>query len=236
VSKAIISHAIFFQFLAVWSVGAQDFDADSIYYTPIPRISQQQERIPKNIFADSTGRDRSVQYFFNVQMGPLIGCQDCESGKEITFSTSTLHGVTIGKKLRIGLGSGLDSYNSWVTMPAFGSVGWDLAGTKNSQALFVQLNYGWSVFTFRRDSPQDSNPGKVSGGRMISPQIGYRIKYHDLKISIALGSKHQRVFMEYEIPNYYYLGDGTLVVGSSYKTTIKESMNRFMLSLAVGWK
>lgn len=235
-SKAIISHAIIFQLLAVWSVSAQDFDADSIYYTPIPRISQQQERVPKDIFADSSGRDRSVQYFFNVQMGPLIGCQDCKAGKDITFTTSTLHGVTIGKKLRIGLGSGLDSYDSWVTMPAFGSVGWDLVGTKNSQALFAQLNYGWSVFTFRRASPQDSNPGSVSGGRMISPQIGYRIKYHDLKISIAFGTKHQRVSMVYEIPNYYYLQDGSLVLGSTNKSTIKESMNRFMFSLAVGWK
>jgi hypothetical protein len=76
----------------------------------------------------------------------------------------------------------------------------------------------------------------VDGGAMASAQLGYRVKYQDVKIALAIGTKFQRVYKYYESPTFYYLPDGTVVEGSPSKTTVKEELNRLMISLIVGWK
>lgn len=226
---------VLFLLLVVTATEGQDFDADSIYYSAIPKTVPVNTH-PKRIFTDTTRHDNGIHYFFNVQVGPLVGCNDCSLGKEVTFTSSTLHGVTIGRKLRTGIGAGFDSYYSWQTLPLFGSVSWDLIGTKNTQAIYLQLQYGWSILAWRKELPWDYGSTNVEGGRMVSPQIGYRVKYHDIKISLSVGTKFQRVYTYFETPSYYYLDDGTVMQGSPNKTTIKESMNRLMFALTVGWK
>jgi len=223
--------------LIAQAIHAQNFDADSVYYTPIPKTveSVSKETSPRMIFRDTVQNDKLIQYFFNVQAGPMIGCKECEKGKEVTFTSSTVHGITVGKKLRTGLGVGFDSYYSWQTLPLFGSASWDVIGTRNTQALFVQFNYGWSK-PWRKQTAWENTPTGVDGGRMISTQIGYRIKYHDMRISLAAGSKFQRVYTYYETPSYYYLEDGTMVQGPSNRTTIKADMRRLMISMTIGWK
>src|SRR6478752_2997820 len=170
---------------------AQNFDADSVYYTPISSDNKKQVR-HGGIFRDTIKNDKLYGYFFNLQVGSLIGCNDCSEGKEITFTASTIHGVTIGKKLRTGVGIGLDSYYAWQTMPVFISVSTDLFGTKNTNAIFIQINYGWSQ-SWYNESHREYGFKDTEGGRMVGTQLGYRIKYHDLKISISVGTKYQRV-------------------------------------------
>lgn len=219
------------------AIHAQNFDADSIYYTPIPKAAESAAKkpFPRKIFLDTIQNDKLIQYFFNVQAGPLIGCNDCSQGKEVTFTSSTVHGITIGKKFRTGIGVGFDSYYSWQTLPLFGSVSWDLLGTKNTQALFVQFNYGWSK-PWRKKTEWEYGFAGIDGGRMANAQIGYRIKYHDLKISLAIGSKRQQVYTYFEFPTFIYLEDGTMVPGTPSTTTVKQDMKRLMFSLAIGWK
>jgi hypothetical protein len=129
--------------LLMMEAHAQDFEGDSIYYTPIP-IKVEKKSTHKTIFRDTVQNDQQFTYFFNLQVGNLIGCTNCDVGKEVTFTTSTTHGVIIGKKLRVGAGIGFDSYYNWQTMPLFGSASWDLFGTKNTNAVFLQANYGWA--------------------------------------------------------------------------------------------
>ena len=177
---------------------------------------------------------KKLEYFFNVQSGALIGCGDCSFKQDVSFSAATVHGVTIGKKLRLGAGIGFDAYQRWQTMPLFGSVSWDLFGSKNKNALFVQFNYGWARPSASRSTLyyyQD-----VNGGRMVSTQVGYRIKYHDLKISLGIGSKYQRVTASYEYPTFYYDYVGTPRLGTPSVTTLTESINRLALMMSVGWK
>lgn len=212
----------------------QDFDADSVLYTPIPKVVET-KRAPRKIFVDTVKNDRRIGYFFTVQTGPQIGCNNCDQGKEVTFSASTTHGVTIGKKLRTGLGIGFDSYFDWHTLPVFASASWDLLGTKNTHALFVQANYGWSK-SWISDSRWNAGTTDVGGGPMFNAQAGYRIRYHDVRISLAIGTKYQRVYKYYEYPTYYYTGDGRIVQGSPSKTTVKEDLNRLIISLAIGWR
>ena len=165
----------------------------------------------------------------------MIGCKDCVKGKEVTFTSSTIHGITIGKKLRAGVGLGFDSYAVWQMMPLFGSASWDFIGTRNTPALFVQLNYGWSR-AWRIQTPMDYGFTSVEGGKMMSGLFGCRIKYHDASISLAAGWKFQRAYSYFKSPSYYFLQDGTMVEGTPNRTAIEHDMNRFMLSLAIGWK
>ena len=102
----------------VAAVNAQDFEADSVYYTPISKsVESPKKKAPAKIFVDTVQHGKSIEYFFNIQVGPLIGCNDCGESKEVTFTSSTIHGITIGKKLRTGIGIGFDSYDTWQTMP-----------------------------------------------------------------------------------------------------------------------
>lgn len=218
------------------SVGAQDFESDSVYYSPIPKeVERFDKKTPLKIFTDTTKNSLRFQYFFNVQVGPLIGCNDCSGDKDITFTSSTLHGVTLGRKLRVGLGVGFDSYDSWQALPLYGSVSWDLLGTKNTQALFLQFDYGWSAAWMQREQ-WDYTFSDSGGGKMYNALVGYRIKYHDLKIGLAIGSKFQQVYTYYESPSYFYNSDGILVQGPLNRTTVKKDMNRLIFSLSVGWK
>lgn len=211
---------------------AQNYDADSVLYTPIPKNGAKKIKL-----IDEGANTKQIGYFFNVQVGSLIGCNNCGQGRDATFSAATTHGVTIGKKLRGGLGVGFDSYANWQTLPVFGSVSWDLIGNKNKSALFIQLNYGWAHPWFVRNNlynnyTTDPYTG-VAGGRMINPSIGYRLKYHDLKLSIGIGYKYQRIF--YKTPQYYVCPFCDVYVPNQ-NLEITQEINRLQLMMSVGWR
>src|SRR5260221_4458938 len=214
---------------------AQEYDSDSAYYTPIPKLSSK-----KNQKKEAEPASKKVEYFFNVQAGTLMDINDCNKGKVFTFSAATVHGITIGRKFRTGLGVGFDSYQNWQTMPVFGMASWDLIGNKNKNALFVQLSYGLAHPWFVRDgaySNYASDPfSGVSGGRMINPQIGYRLKYYNLKLSMAIGYKFQQIF--YKRPNYYYINCPACDIYTTTLTSldITQDMNRVQIIMSVGWK
>lgn len=220
--------------LATVRIQAQNYDADSIYYTTIP-VAKAKQHHNKRVFQDTIKNDELFTYFFILQAGTLVGCNDCSEGKEITFTSSTIHGVMIGKKLRAGLGIGLDSYYAWHTMPVFGSLTFDVFGTKNTSAIFVQFNYGWSKAWLNK-TYQDYGYQDADGGPMVNTQLGYRLKYHDLRISLSIGTKYQRVTANYEYPTYHYTNEGVMILGTPSTTTVQQSMNRLQLALTVGWK
>lgn len=229
--------------LALHSIAqAQDYDADSIYYTPIPKGKYAEPVKRPSPFkevetqpGDSATRDRFIQYFFNVQVGSLIGCDDCLQDKEVTFTASTVHGVTIGDKFRVGGGIGFDSYYGWQTMPTFASISWDLLGTRNTSALFIQFNYGFAI-PWRTEKLWDYGVTNVEGGPMAYGMAGFRLKYHDMRISFTLGGKFQSLSSYYETPTFYYDVNGVPVQGASSKTTITESIKRLALGVTIGWK
>ena len=108
--------------------------------------------------------------------------------------------------------------------------------------MFVQMNYGWAHPWFVRDGAYSNytfDPfSGVAGGRMINPQIGYRIKYYNLKLSMAIGYKFQRLSFrvsQYQCPACDY----TYCCGYVPPMTlidITQDMNRVQLIMSVGWK
>ena len=231
--RTSLAATILICFLTISVIG-QNFDSDSVYYSPIQKVTHKKSQRQKRVLEDVPYNNKKFSYFFTLQSGALIGCKECSFKREVSFSSATIHGVTIGRKLRVGAGLGFDTYQNWQTVPMFGSVSWDLFGTKNKNALFIQFNYGWAKAMANRATL--SYYQDVDGGRMVSTQVGYRIRYHDLKISFGLGSKYQRVSASYEYPSYYYDFVGTLRSGNSSSTTLRESMNRLSLMMSIGWK
>jgi hypothetical protein len=181
---------------------------------------------------DSLKRKR-IEYYFQFQSGMLIGCGSCSDGKQITFSGSTTHGIKIGKRVRVGAGVGLDSYFERNTIPVFGSVGWDLIGKKN--ALYVELNYGGALASWRPMNLQEYGFQKSNTGKVYSYAVGYRIKYDKMRISMGVGRKTQLVTTHYEYPTYYWNFDN-YIMGEPSRKIVKSEMNRLMIYLAVGWK
>jgi len=201
----------------------ENFDRDSIYYTPIAKPISS---------ADNTGK--RFGYFFSLSSSVLIGCTDCNFNKEITFSATAIQGATIGKKLRVGVGVGYDAYYFWQSTPFSGVVSWDVIGNKDKNALFVQVSYGWSKVWSK--GYEEYGLKKIEGGGTATTQIGYRIRYHDVKIALSIGTKFQEVTTSYEYPTYYYLYTWQAIQGASSTKTVEEKLNRLQLSLTVGWR
>ncbi len=191
-----------------------------------------------NVFAqneaDSIAAKKKLEYFFYIESGMLVGCNECGRGKEVTFSGATVHGAKIGKRTRVGVGLGYDSFYGWSTVPLFGSASWDLFAKKN--AFFLQFNYGGTLKTWRYTEYDEYGYQQSKGGRMVNPMVGYRIKYHDASIALMVGYKYQKITSTYEYENYFWNPATQSSVAEPIESSEKRSINRFMISLAVGWK
>lgn len=219
----------------VMPLSAQDFDADSIYYTPISRSVPATVDRNVGVFRDTTQGGRIVAYYFDIGMGMLTGCADCTNGREFTISMATTHGITVGRKTRIGAGVGVDTYLGWKAVPLFGSVSYDLAGTKNTHAIFVQGQYGWG-YTWRDSLPYELAPNEVKGGIMFAALMGYRVKYHDLRIAISTGFKQQTAVSVYEMDTWIPNERGEMIKGTPTRTTVETTLGRAALNLTFMWR
>jgi hypothetical protein len=183
---------------------------------------------------DSMVHSKRYEYFFLVQSGTLIGCNDCSKGKELSFTAATVHGIKIGKRFRVGGGLGVDSYYGWNIMPVFASASWDLFSKRN--AFFIQMNYGGALKSWKHSQFDEYGFQGAEGGRMVNPIVGYRVRYHDLSISLMAGYKYQRVTSSFEYPYYYWDPVQGQIIDEPSTSTVIQEMNRFMLSMSIGWK
>ena len=186
------------------------------------------------VASDSSLKRSKVTYYFTFGMGAMIGCEQCHTtGKTASFTTSMVHGMRIGRAA-VGVGLGFDAYENWKTLPLFGSGSFDLFGKRNK--VFVQLNYGYASAWVNKDV-QAFGYKKSEGGKMIHPLLGYRIQSGNARILFSAGYKFQRVLSTYDYPTYYPYPtyDSFAPLPPSTKE-IRMDMNRFVISMAVGWK
>jgi hypothetical protein len=210
---------------------AQNVNDDAAQYTPIPGPLVKEKKSAADEILETSSKDHKFAYFLFLQSGTLVGCSQCENAADVSFTTSVVNGVTIAKKFRVGVGLGFDTYSSWQALPVYASLGYDVFGNKNRNAFFIQMNYGYSKAWFLDSFPGD-NLQKADGGRMFSPQIGYRLKYHNLNLSFGTGVKFQRVFSEYDTPIWTWFNGDTRP--STNRSTIRQDMTRIMIVMAVG--
>ncbi len=222
--KAVIFSFVYI--LGLLSLQAQDFDKDSIYYTPLePRQRKDNQLIEVN---------RKVRYFFNVLSGTLIGNSGISGDGFATYSFSTTHGVRLGNRLGLGAGVGFDSYLDWKAMPLFISLSYDLIGKKNK--LFVQLNYGKSLVK-KSENQYEYGVTTYEGRSMINPSLGYKFAFDNLRLYIQAGLKMQNIKIRSEYPTYYTYAFQSLapLPNSTYSKT-DLTLNRFYFSIGFGWK
>jgi len=182
----------------------------------------------QSVNTDSTQSKRGISYFFSIQSGALIGDQ-------VTFSASTIHGITLAKKLRLGGGIGFDSFKNSNTTPVFGSVSLDVLGKKN--IVFIQSTYGCAPFAWSQSLKKEYGFDKIKGGEDFSVMLGYRITDGDVRIALLAGLKHQEIQIRYEYPAYYPWSSLFVPKEQAYNTqVITETMNRLAVSLSVGWR
>lgn len=183
------------------------------------------------------------RYFFRIQSGLLIGsqeihdwCSECHSLKSLDFSAATVHGMTVGrsKRLRVGGGLGIDTYEGWITLPVFASASWDLLRKKN--AFFVQVDYGTPLKAWKRTPYDEYGLESYQSAMMFNPAVGYRIHYHDVRLALMMGYKRQVINSYYEYPTYYWDAALGQLVGDPSTMQLKETLNRMMITLSVGWK
>jgi hypothetical protein len=185
---------------------------------------------------DSVKR-KSIEYFYQIKMGSLIGCTTCSEGKQISFSGSTTHGIKIGPRLRVGAGLGLDSYFTWNIVPIFGSMSWDMPLKKNRlNALVVNFDYGGSLAAWRPMLYNQYQSQDIHVQRNYTYGVGYRIGYNNIQISAGIGRKSQRITTFNSYPTYYINANGDYVMGEPSTETIKNTFNRLMIWMAIGWK
>lgn len=207
---------------------------NQIAYTGLSQ-EMQKDSLDSISSLDSKTNKKKIPYFFQLQTGALVGCNNCNEKKEISFTTSMIHGLSLGNKLKIGAGIGFDSYTHWQTLPLFGSLSWDLLTDKNANALFVQFNYGWAK-PWLNKSARTYGYKDTDGGRMYGLNLGYRIRYHDLSVSFALGLKAQNMSSYYEYPTYYTSITGQQLEGTPSTQTLEEELKRLQFTMAIGWK
>ena len=175
---------------------------------------------------------KSMPYFFNVQSGALVGCSDCRIGKQISYSFSTLHGVKIKKRLRVGASTGLDSYFDWNVIPLYGIAIWDLFRGKEN-AFFLQFGYGHSLKVWRTFGYDEYGFKNVDPGKIYSFGAGYRIMNNKMSVSFGIGQKVQQITTYYEYPTYQWLS-GKYVMGDPSRKKVLNELNRLTLWMSVG--
>jgi hypothetical protein len=214
--------------LTVFTSAAQNFDSDSIYYTPIERASAKIE-VERNL------PDKKIHYFFNFLSGTLVGGSGMNGEGMATFTFSTVYGARFGKRLSVGAGLGFDSYLGWKAMPFFGSLSYDLFGKSNK--VFVQLNYGIALVNKVTTGYEYGNTTNYNGRGMFNPSLGYKIVNENLRLYIQVGYKMQRINMNNVYPVYYSTSFRSIApTPNSYYTDTELSINRAYFSIGFGWK
>lgn len=177
-------------------------------------------------------RSSRNQYFYSIRSGTLIGCKGCSRENQITFAATTIHGIKFKDTWSLGIGTGFNSYASWQTMPFFGSAAVDL-GKKNK--LFFELDYGYAKAWLSEGATKEYGYKNAHGGRMVSPLVGYKVRYHDLRIYIVAGYSFQRVVSNYEYPNQAWVNNQLVQIEPNRKRVATE-FNRLLLQIGFGWR
>ena len=203
-------------------------------FTLMLSAASAQDTLRSSVNRDSTHRLKFTYYGY-LQTGALVACQSCQGGQQITFTSSIVQGISIGKRMRIGAGAGFDSYYGWQVVPIFGSLELDLIHINSKQAIVFQFQYVGATARLN-DQFKSYGYSKIEAGRMVYPQLGYHVQYHDLKLGFLIGYKYQRLESRYEYPIYQPTAMGTSLLVDYNRTVLEQRISRFAAAIQVGWK
>ncbi len=176
--------------------------------------------------SDTTELNQKAKYFFYVQYGGLVGSMDL--WHPVSFSASTVHGIKLVDKYKIGIGTGIDFYQERSVVPVFVAASIELAGKANK--LFFEINYGG---TFSKPATEGYGYIRSEIGQMICSMMGYTIKSNKLDVGFVAGYKFQRSTDHYKA--FYSYVDRSRP-DDEINSTFQMDMSRVVVAVRVGWR
>ena len=159
-------------------------------------------------------------YFYTIHAGGLLAKENAPS-----LSVSMIHGMR-HKRIAVGLGIGYDAYAEWRSVPVFASLSYDLSGSANQNAFFIQVNTGFSKAWIPEGRTNEFN-FKEKGGTIVHPLFGYRIRTEKFSLYFTGGYKFQSI--EYEqSPKWWTWGY------PSSRTTVHREVERLTIQIGFG--
>lgn len=165
----------------------------------------------------------STRYYNTFMSGALVGCGDCNRGKDFTLSFTTFHGIVWKSGVRLAVGGGLDVYNDWRMIPVLLGITYDMQ--KRTQGFYIHLNSGYSFAQYLQEEPGEFVEIKDEGGFTVNPMLGYRVGLDKIRIYIQGGYKYQKAFTGIYYDSFW---------GSPYSIERKYELQRFVIQMGFG--
>ncbi|MFZ1806354.1 MAG: hypothetical protein WAU36_03985 [Cyclobacteriaceae bacterium] len=176
---------------------------------------------------DTTKVQRTLNYFLSIQSGSLVRFGAIQGASPATFSTSLVNGIRISDRYQVGIGLGLDYYDTKRVVPLFVSIAYDIVRKKNS--FFLEMNYGRA---YSKSLMEVYRITKSVHGPMVNPNFGYSIRTNKLVVSFITGYKFQRVTDHYSNP--YSIYNDFSWPGGGNATTVAMDLSRIVFGIRVG--
>lgn len=151
------------------------------------------------VFFGDHAQAQKLPFTNHTELGLLAG-----NGIKPSFSIQTFNGVKIQKwQLEAGISTGLDIYSPVIVLPLSGSLAWNPLNSRTVSPI-IGLNAGYG-FGWLESGNENA---ETTGGYMINPSIGLRIKTKDTaKLNIGIGFREQRAVTQHT--SNFYLNDFT---------------------------
>lgn len=152
----------------------------------------------------------------------MVGSSEDADEKDFSVSFMTIHGVKFNSGIKVGVGVGLDTYYQLKVFPVLFSLTFDQE--RNRHGLFVQLNGGYSFVRYTGDAIFGEIDVDETGGFVINPMLGYRMKIENMRIYLQAGYKYQTVELAYNYPSWW----------GPAESSREYELNRFVVQLGFG--
>lgn len=138
---------------------------------------------------------RQSKYYNMFASGAMIGCGQCNNGKDFTLSITTLHGIAFKSGIKVSVGTGLDTYYNWRMIPLLAGFTLDKGARQN--AFLLHLNSGYSFGRFLEIESFDGVTLDQRGGFTFNPMVGYRIGNEKVRLYVLAGFKYQNARIDF---------------------------------------
>lgn len=136
------------------------------------------------VILSTQGQAQKLPFTNHTELGLLAG-----DGTKPSFSFQTFNGIKIQKwQLEVGINTGLDVYSPVIILPLSASLAWNPFSSRViSPIVSVNAGYGFGWLKSGNENAE------TTGGFLINPSIGLRIKTKDAaKLNIGLGFRQQK--------------------------------------------
>lgn len=182
-------------------------------------------------------KEKAIRYVFTINSGTLF-CRNCNLSPSSV--PTTIHGIELFKRWRIGGGIGYTSFRNVNTMPYFGSVSVDMPDRNKNRGLYAEWNFGsgWAWLGEENTDPYQYPSETVDYVTMpVFHQIslGYFIRYHKVRLATYIGYQQAKTIVKYTYgePSVY---DGPMYdyIMPAANSRVENITKRLLVGISIG--